>query len=93
MIGEWDLVQLGFDKKVIDISESTVDSWNRHWYEDHRGNYIMVWNEFWDHNELTESHFLRIVLKVKDEWVKWKGDISTKEDLEKVLKEQGYGEL
>lgn len=87
---EDDLVSLGFDKKVSDLSVSSVDSWNRHWYEDRHGSYIMVWDEFWDHNELKENHFLRITLKIKDKYVTWKGNISTKEDLIKILKKMEY---
>ena len=73
MIYEHDLVTLGFDKKVADLSESSVDGWNRHWYEDRKGNYILVASEFWDHDEAfvsSKGTRLRIRHKSGDEWLR-----------------------
>ena len=61
---EWsdeDIANLGFDKKVQDLSESSLDSWNRNWFEDRKGNKILVREEKWYLRQEPNGHWFRIL--------------------------------
>lgn len=82
-LSEDDLIALGFDTKCEDISESSVDSWNRHWYVDRIGNRIYVDGPYWYEYPFDKGTYLKISLKGSATWVK--GHYKNKEELELIL--------
>ena len=88
---ESDLIALGFDTKCEDISESSVDSWNRHWYIDRLGNKIHVNNSYWYEYQFDTGVYLRILLKGNTTWIK--KNVKNKEELELILNKQRDAEI
>ena len=60
---DFDIARLGFDRKVQDLGESSVDSWNRNWFEDDEGNKVIVRSHEWYLRIEPNGHWLRIRLK------------------------------
>ena len=74
-----DLAELGFDEKRVDMSESSVDSWNRVSFVDREGDKVLVNSERW--YEAANPMWFRVYI----EGEKYSFYAMNKEDLGKII--------